>query len=93
MAADLLRQKRHGIAFAGTLSMPENAQFAVVELSRLVCLDRFVYPEVLMVAGKNLCRAPAGMVEQNEVLQQEILLFTDAPQHGFQLYAALLFFV
>ena len=37
----------------------------------------------------------AGVVKKDEILQQikEILLFADAPEHGFQSHAALLFFL
>ena len=47
-----------------------------------------------MVSGKDFYGFSAGMVEQDEVLQQikKILLFADAAQHGFQSHAPLLFF-
>ena len=92
LAADLLRQKHHRVAFAAALGVPEYAQLAVVQLSGLIRLDRLVDAQILMVAGKDLCRASAGVVEEDEIFKQveEIFLFADSPQHGFQSHAALL---
>ena len=75
--------------------MPEHAQLAVVELSCFICLDRFIYTEILVVTGKDFYSIAAGVVIKDEILQQikEVLFFADAAQHRFQGYDALLFFV
>ena len=47
-----------------------------------------------MIAGQDLGGASAGVVKENEVLQQiqEVFLFADTPQHGLQGHAARLLF-
>ena len=91
LAADLLRQEHHGVALAAALCMPEHTQLAVVQLAGLIGFDRLVDAEILVVASKNFRRVTTGMVEENKVLQQiqEVFLFADATQHGFQCHAAL----
>ena len=91
LAADFLGQEHHGVAFAAALSMPENAQFSVVQLPALVSLDRLVDPEILVVPGENFGGMPAGVVIENEVFQQiqKVFLLADTPQHGFQGHTAL----
>ena len=90
LAPDLLRQKDHGVAFAGPLRVPEHTQPAVFQFAVLVGTHRFVDAKILVVAGQDLGGAPAGMVVKDEVFQQieEGLFLADAPQHGFQLHSA-----
>ena len=70
--------------------MPEDAELAIVELARGVGIDRFVDAEILVVARQDLGGAPAGVVKEDEVFKQveEVFLFADAAQHGFQRDAA-----
>ena len=91
LAANLLRQKHHGIAFAAALGMPEHAQLTVVQLSGFVGFDCLVHAEILVVPGQYLCRMSSGMVKEDKVFQQiqEIFLFANAAKHGFQRHAAL----
>jgi len=91
LAANLLRQKHHGIAFAAALGMPEHAQLTVVQLSGFVGFDCLVHAEILVVPGQYLCRMSSRMVKEDKVFQQiqEIFLFANAAKHGFQRHAAL----
>ena len=91
LAANLLRQKHHGIAFAAALGMPEHAQLTIVQLSGFVGFDCLVHAEILVVPGQYLCRMSSGMVKEDKVFQQiqEIFLFANAAKHGFQRHAAL----
>ena len=43
-----------------------------------------------MIAGQDLGGASAGVIKENEVLQQiqEVFLFADTPEHGLQGHAA-----
>ena len=95
LPADLLRQEQHGIALAGALGVPEDAQFAVAELPFLPGLHGGVHAQVLVVPGQDFHRAPVGVIVEDEVFKQveEILLPADAPQHGLQRHAALIRFL
>ena len=86
---DLLGEKRHGIALAGALGVPEHAQLPVVQLPGGVGPGGLVHAQVLVVPGQYLHRPPVAVVEEDEVFQQvqKILLFADAPQHGLQGHA------
>ena len=90
LAADLLGEEDHGIALAAALGVPEHAELAVIQLSGGVGLDRLVDAEVLVVAGQNLGGAPARVVIEDKVFKQveEVFLFADTAQHGFQRDAA-----
>lgn len=70
--------------------MPEHAEFPVVQLAAGIGLHRLVHAEILVVAGKDLCRAPAGVVVKDKVFQkiEEVFLPADAAQHRFQRNAA-----
>lgn len=56
LAQNLPRQKHHGVALAGVLRMPEDAEFPVLELAVSIGLHRPVDAGVLVVACKNLGR-------------------------------------
>ena len=94
LPADLLRQEQHGIALAGALGMPEDAQLAIAELPLLPGLHGGVHAQVLMVPGQDLHRAPVGVIVEDEVFKQieEVLFPADAPKHGLQRHAALVRF-
>ena len=87
---NLLREEHHGITLAAALRMPEHAELPVVQLAAGIGLHRLIHAEILVVAGKDLCRAPAGVVVKNEVFQkiEEVFLPADAAQHRFQRNAA-----
>ena len=90
LAAYLLGQEHHGVALAAALGVPENAQLSVVQSAGLICLDCLVDAQILVVPGQDFCCVSAGVVKENEVLQQikKVLLFADAPEHGLQRHAA-----
>ena len=90
LAAYLLGQEHHGVALAAALGVPENAQLSVVQSAGLICLDCLVDAQILVVPGQDFCCVSAGVVKENEVLQQikKVLLFTDTPEHGLQRHAA-----
>ena len=91
-ATNLLGQEHHGIALAAALRMPENTQSTIAQLAVTVRFHGLVHAEILMIAGHNLRRMTAGMIEEDKVFQQvkEILLFADTAQHGFQADRALI---
>ena len=95
LPADFLRQKRHGIAFSAALRMPEDAQFAVVELAVRVGFGRFIDAQILMVARHDFGGVAVGMVVEDEIFKkvEKVLLFADAAQHGRQFDAAFIFFL
>lgn len=90
LPSDLLGQEHHGIALAAALGVPEDAQLAVVQFSGLVSLHCLVDTKILMIAGQDLGSAPAGVVIEDEVLQQiqKVFLFAYTPQHSLQGHAA-----
>ena len=75
--------------------MPENTQFAFLQLAGLVSFDCLIDPQILVVTGQDLGDAATRVVKQNKVLEQiqKVFLFTDAAQHSFKRDTSLLVFV
>ena len=90
LAANLLGEEEHGIAFAAALRMPEHAQLAAAEFAVGIGAHGLVHAEVLMVAGEDFCCSASGVVEKNEVFQEveEVFLAADAAKHDFQCHAS-----
>lgn len=88
---DLLGEERHGIALAGALRMPENAQLSVAQLPFLIGLYRRIDAQILVIPCKDLGRRAAGMVEEDEIFKniQKTGRGAHAAEHRFQCDRAL----